>query len=221
MADLVREVDKHRPTRLIGMPVWFAAQLGYKRLVKRREQRCERVQAASQCPRRHAQPMIGQILKHAMTRAAIQEFVQQHADPYRHPELASLNQPKWGWRGHDARHAAAGATGPITPPADHAPVGLDLDLHHLAVFSTGEGAEAQTAIRTSGCVNLDELVARGQVRLHRASVTPCAALMPPRCTRNQRLHHLLTAALAALALAAKHALLQSTQLRVSHLELAP
>ena len=70
-----------------------------------------------------------------------------------------------------------------------------------------------------GCVNLDELAALGQVRLHRASVTRCATLMPTRCTRNQRLHRLLTAALAALALAAKHALLQSAQLCVSHLQL--
>ena len=182
MADLARHINEHRPTRLIGMPVLLATQLGHQRQLQGRKQRRKRLQAACQCPRRHVQPVIGQILQQAMTGAAIQEFVQQHAAPYRYPELAALDQPRRGRRCHDARNAAAVAHGSITPPADHAPVGLDLNLQHLRVFGAGELAQTQATLGAPWRVEFDHLDSRGQVRLHRASMARCATLLPARRT---------------------------------------
>lgn len=152
-----------------------------------------------------------------MTRAAVEEFVQQHGGPHRHPVLASLDQPRRGRRADDARHAVAVTQGSITLPADHASVGLDLDLQYLRVFGTGKLAQRQAAARTLGRVELDELNALGQLRLHRASMTRRAVPMPSPCAHHRRLGLCLTTA-AGLALAAKQALLEIAHLRLRHFQ---
>jgi len=212
MANLAFDLDEHRPTRLVGMPVQLAAQLAHKSPLQRLEQRCQRLQPAGQRARRQVQSMIGQVLQQAMTRAAVQEFIQQHADPHRYAKLAPLDQPCWGRCCHDTGHTSALAVGSITSPADHAPVGLNLDLQHLAVLSAGEIFQRLAAVRALRRVELNELGVLGQVRQHRASMTRRTAPLASGCTRSRGLGLLLVPALAALALASKHALLQIADL---------
>ena len=104
------------------------------------------------------------------------------------------------------------ATGSIAPPADHASIGLDFDLQHFTVFGAGQDAQLQAAPRTLRRVELDHLDALRQVCQHRATMTRRAALMPSWDRRTQPTRLLLAAALAALALAAEHALLKISDL---------
>jgi hypothetical protein len=220
MSDLAVDLDEHRPARLVGVPVRLATQLQAERPIQRREQRGERVQAASQRARRHVQSMIGQIPQQAMTRAAVEKLVQQHAGPHRDAELAAFDQPRRRGRRHDPGHAAARAARSIAPSADHAPVGLDLDLEHLAVLGAGEQVQSEAALRTPWLVDLDELAALGQVRQHRATVPGGAATLPSAQMSARCPALALAGALGALALAAEHALLEITDLGVRKLQLA-
>lgn len=102
--------------------------------------------------------------------------------------------------------------------ADHAPIGLDLKLHHLRVLRAGERAQAQPALGACRADQLDNLHVRGQVRMHLATMPGLAKLVAPRPARHRRLR--FVGAFAALALASEHALLQVPDLCLRHLQLA-
>lgn len=218
VAHFALHIDEHRPARLIGVPVRGATQLLHKRLLQGREQRRKCLQAPGQRARRHVQPVIGQVLQQPIAGAPVDKLVQQHAGPYRQTELATLDQPRGDRCRYDSWQAAATADGAVPPTADHAPIGLDLKLYHLRVFGAGERAQAQPAFRACRADQLDDLHVRGQVRMHLATMPGLATLVSPRPARHRRLR--FVGALAALALAPEHALLQITNLRLRHLQFA-
>ena len=71
-------------------------------------------------------------------------------------------------------------TQPVPAAVDHAPIGLDLKLHHLRVFGAGERAQAQPALGARRADQLDDLHVRGQVRMHLATMPGLTPLVSPR-----------------------------------------
>ena len=105
--------------------------------------------------------------------------------------------------------------------ADMGPVGglvaspADLDLQHLAVFGAGEHAQLQTTLRALRGTDLDRRHALGQVRQYRAAVSCRTGPLPSAGGLQFGAALPFASALAALALAAEHALLQIANLRLS------
>ena len=64
----------------------------------------------------------------------------------------------------------------------HSPVGLDLNLQHLCVFSIAKAVKDQTTSRTLGPIQRNVLVARRQLGLQGATMPDRAVLLSSRST---------------------------------------
>jgi hypothetical protein len=143
---LFRELHKHLPAGLVGVPQPGGLAALPDRFVQRRQQGCQAAQSARQRAGRQVDAVGGQIGDQPLAGAKEQELVQQHL----HPDgdaIASFGNQFWGRRGReDAGPAGAVTGGAVAFPANHAAMGADLDFQGFGVLGAGEGFVGQAAL---------------------------------------------------------------------------
>ena len=139
------------PAGLVGMAQRRGVLVREDRLEQRLEQRYEALQAVDQRPRRDRQAMAGEPRRDAVNGpeagAVFEEEARPEADPVRRPD----EQPRHRGRRHLHGRGRALARPAPSRTADHALVGLDLDLDEAGFLGSVRRIELAAA-RAGACI---------------------------------------------------------------------
>ena len=188
--------DEHLPTRLVGVPQRLLSRAFDQRLIQRRKQRLQTLQAVGDGPQRQIQAVQPPCFQQTVGRPLQQVFVEQDFHPQRHADLALGHDARRRRRRHDGLVLRTRTGRPITRTANHPAMRPHVDFKNLGIV-TAEGDKGLTAAGTMPLLfrQIVDFFHRRQVCVAAFGRAAAAGLLTPRPARpivglgSDRFHH--------------------------------
>jgi len=139
------DFHKHLPPGLVGVPMRGGLAMLLNGLVDRFQHRGDALQSASQGSGGQLDAVRGQVGDQPVAGPKEEEFVQKHLGPDGDAIAPLGNEFGCPGRGDDARVPGTLACRSVSPAADDAAVGSDIDFDRFGVLGSGEAFVGQAA----------------------------------------------------------------------------